>query len=68
MGALWEPRPRGDSWWSAGLYRDEGVAPTKKAFIGLSEELLGLSSKPHYCALAPESFTTLAHLVISVAW
>ncbi len=26
---LQEPRPRGDSWWSARLDRDEGVAPTK---------------------------------------
>ncbi len=25
---LWEPRPRGDGWWSAGLDRDEGVSLT----------------------------------------
>ena len=28
---LWEPCPRGDGWWSARLYRDEGVAPTGDA-------------------------------------
>jgi len=25
---MWEPRPRGDGWWSARLYRGEGAAPT----------------------------------------
>ncbi|PUE20260.1 hypothetical protein B9Z48_04865 [Limnohabitans sp. WS1] len=36
MGALWEPRPRGDGWWSTRLYRGEGAAPTKKAFMQTS--------------------------------
>ncbi|PUE18356.1 hypothetical protein B9Z48_09245 [Limnohabitans sp. WS1] len=26
---LWEPRPRGDGWWSARLHRGEGANPTK---------------------------------------
>lgn len=26
---LWEPRPRGDGWWSSRLYRGGGAAPTK---------------------------------------
>ena len=27
---LWEPRPRGDGSWSAGLYSGEDTAPAKK--------------------------------------
>ncbi|PUE21055.1 hypothetical protein B9Z48_00965 [Limnohabitans sp. WS1] len=36
MGDLWEPRPRGDGWWSTRHYRGEGAAPTKKAFMQTS--------------------------------
>jgi hypothetical protein len=38
---LWEPRPRGDGWWSARLYRDEGVAPTNTPAL----ELIGVRSQ-----------------------
>jgi hypothetical protein len=41
MRSMWEPRPRGDGLWSAGLDRGEGAAPTR--------ERLPTRGEPAFC-------------------